>query len=253
MLFRSNLELNKACLRSIFERTDYPNYEVIVVDNASTDGTPRWLAEAAAGEPRLRVICNGDNRGFAGANNQGLRAARGECLCLLNNDTQVSRGWLATLINHLRNAPELGAVGPVSNMVGNEAIVPVAYQHIEDMPKWVEQYCREHDGETVPINMLGFFCVVMRRAVYEKVGDLDERFGLGYFEDDDYCRRIRRQGYELRFVRDAFVHHWQGASFRLLGMDCREDVFQENRAKFEAKWSVDKEVDDGCVAARVLS
>ena len=163
------------------------------------------------------MIRNADNRGFSAANNQGLRAARGEFLCLLNNDTLVTRGWLSTLIGHLRKMPGTGMVGPVSNMVGNEAKIPVGYTAIEDMPRWAADYCRRHDGETFPMEMLGFFCVVLRREVYEKVGEMDEQFGVGYFEDTDYCCRAARQGYELRCARDAFVHHWQGASFRLLG------------------------------------
>jgi len=235
----NNLALNQGCLQSIFGKTDWPNFEVLVVDNASSDGTAQWLLQEAAHEPRLRVILNTDNRGFSAANNQGLRAAHGEHLCLLNNDTVVTRGWLSTLIGHLRKTPELGMIGPVSNMVGNEAKIPVGYAEIAKMPPWAAAHCRQHDGETVPIIMLGFFCVVLCREVYEKVGELDEQFGTGYFEDTDYCCRVRRQGYELRYALDAFVHHWQGASFRLLGDDGFTEIYQNNQQLFEAKWGSD--------------
>jgi GT2 family glycosyltransferase len=235
----NNLGLTQMCLESLFRETDYPNYEVIVIDNASHDGTPEWLVEQAATEPRLRVICNADNRGFAGANNQALRIARGKFLCLLNNDTVVTRGWLSTLIGHLRKSPTTGMVGPVSNMVGNKAKIPVDYESIEEMPHWAADYCRRHDGQTMPMQMLGFFCVVCRRDLYEKVGDLDEQFGVGYFEDTDYCHRIRCQGFELRCARDAFVHHWQSASFRQLGQERHAHIFQQNRRLFEAKWGAD--------------
>ena len=232
----NNLGLTQMCLESIFRDTEYPNYEVIVVDNASRDGTAEWLAEEARREPRLRVIYNADNRGFSAANNQGLHVARGEFLCLLNNDTVVTPGWLSTLIGHLRETPRLGLVGPVSNMVGNEAIVPVGYKNLSDMQRWAERYCRRHDGQTVPMTMLGFFCVVMPRAAYDKVGDMDERFGIGCFEDDDYCCRVLEAGYEMCFVRDAFVHHFQGASFKLLGKAAYQEVFEQNRRKYEEKW-----------------
>ena len=77
----------------------------------------------------------------------------------------------------------------------------------------------------------------MRREVYQQVGDLDEQFGLGYFEDDDYCHRDPTEGYELCFARDAFVHHWHGASFKLLGRPgSMQGGFQTNRRKYEAKW-----------------
>ncbi len=238
----NNLELNKACLDSIFRRTDYPRYEIIVVDNGSTDGTADWLAEIAKDEPKLRVILNRENRGYAGANNQALEQARGEYLCLLNNDTVVTHGWLSTLIRHLQKIPGLGLAGPVSNSVGNDAKIPVDYRNLASMPGWAAHYCRKHDGQTVPIDMLGFFCAVMPRSVYETVGPLDERFGLGYFEDDDYCFRVRRHGYAIRFARDAFVHHWKEASFNLLGENRYRRLYFENRRKFEAKWREDRSV-----------
>ena len=136
------------------------------------------------------MICNADNRGFSGANNQGLRAAHGKFLCLLNNDTVVTRGWLSTMIEHLRKMPRAGMVGPVSNMVGNEAKIPVGYTAIADMPRWAADYCRQHDGETQAMKMLGFFCVLLRRELYEQVGEMDEQFGVGFFEDTDYCYRV---------------------------------------------------------------
>jgi GT2 family glycosyltransferase len=235
----NNLTLTQMCLESVFRDTDYPNYEVIAVDNASHDGTAEWLAEEATCEPRLHVICNADNRGFSGANNQGLRAARGEFLCLLNNDTVVSRGWLSAMIEHLRKTPRVGMIGPVSNMVGNEAKIPVGYTAIADMPGWAADYCRRHDGETMAMKMLGFFCVLLRREVYEKVGEMDEQFGAGYFEDTDYCYRVTRAGYELLCARDAFVHHWQGASFRLLGDDNHAKIYKQNQLLFETKWGAE--------------
>ncbi len=235
----NNLHLNQSCLESVFRDTDWPNFEVIVVDNASSDGTAEWLAEEEARRPNLRVILNKENLGFAAANNQGLRAARGEFLCLLNNDTVVARGWLSTMIGHLRAMPEAGMIGPVSNMVGNEAKVPVGYSTIGEMPRWAAEYCRRHDGETFQMKMLGFFCVMFRREVYEKIGELDERFGVGYFEDTDYCYRVRREGYELRCARDAFVHHWQGASFRLLGEGAFAGIYRENQQLFESKWGTE--------------
>jgi GT2 family glycosyltransferase/glycosyltransferase involved in cell wall biosynthesis len=235
----NNLALTQMCLESVFRETDYPNYEVIAVDNASHDGAAEWLVEAAMHEPRLRVIRNADNRGFSGANNQGLRAARGQFLCLLNNDTVATRGWLSTMIGHLRTMPGVGMVGPVSNMVGNEAKIPVGYTAIEEMPRWAAEYCRQHDGETFAMKMLGFFCVLLRREVYEKVGEMDEQFGVGYFEDTDYCCRTARAGYELRCARDSFVHHWQGASFRLLGTESHAHIYQQNQRLFESKWGAD--------------
>jgi GT2 family glycosyltransferase/glycosyltransferase involved in cell wall biosynthesis/SAM-dependent methyltransferase len=238
----NNLALNRQCLESVYERTDWPNFEVLVVDNASSDGTPEYLAEALAEHPTLRVVLNDTNEGFARANNIALARARGDVLVLLNNDTVVSRGWLSTLVRHLRRDPGLGMVGPVSNAVGNEARIPVGYRDVADMPAWAAEHVRRHDGETFEIPMLGMFCVAVRRDVYEKVGPLDERFEIGMFEDDDYAHRVRAAGYSLRCARDAFVHHWQKASFDLIGGPARYfGLYQRNRRRFEEKWG--REVD----------
>ena len=87
--------------------------------------------------------------------------------------------------------------------------------------------------------MLGFFCAMFRRDVYEKIGELDEQFGVGYFEDTDYCYRAQREGFELRCARDAFVHHWKGASFRLLDDDVFAGIYRDNQELFEAKWGTE--------------
>ena len=232
----NSLELNRLCIESVFARTEWPNFEVIVVDNASSDGTTRYLTEAEKLFPNLQVILNSTNLGFAPANNIGLEQATGEYLVLLNNDTIVTRGWLSALIRRLDSDPNIGLVGPVTNAIANEARIEVGYQRINEMTSWAASYVREHDGEAFPMQMLAMFCVAMRRELLDQVGPLDERFGVGMFEDDDYCRRIRNLGYSLVCARDSFIHHWQRASFRLLGEDEYLRVYHENRRKYEIKW-----------------
>lgn len=235
----NNVEINALCFETLFGRMDWPNAEVIVVDNASQDGTVALLRELESRHANLRVICDDRNLGFAPANNVGLKQASGEFIVLLNNDTVTPRGWLAALIRHLVARPSIGLIGPVSNAVGNEAKIDVGYTDVRDMPAWAAKYVRAHDGETFSIRMLGMFCVAMRRAVFEQVGPLDERFAVGMFEDDDYSRRVRDLGLELVCARDAFVHHWQKASFRLLGDEAYERLFNENRQRYREKWGED--------------
>lgn len=232
----NNWPLTRMCLESVFARTEYPRYEVIVVDNASADGTVEALREMAATRPGFRLIENRDNRGFAAANNQALAEARGDILCLLNNDTVVPPGWLSPLVRALRRDPGLGLVGPVTNKIGNQAQISVGYGDVEEMPMWAAEFMAAHRDEAFDIPMLALFCAAMRRDVWERVGGLDERFGIGMFEDDDFCRRIRQGGYALRCVRGSFVHHWQRASFRLLGEQAYQELFERNRAAFLEKW-----------------
>ena len=96
-----NRELNRLCLDSLLARTEWPNLEVLVVDNGSTDGTRELLEAAAARDARVRPILFDENRGFPAAANAGLAEARGQSLVLLNNDTVVTRGWATSLLRHL--------------------------------------------------------------------------------------------------------------------------------------------------------
>ena len=233
----NNWDLNHQCLDSVLSNTDYPRIEVIVVDNGSTDATPELLRSMAANEPRLKVILNQFNKGFAEANNQALAIAAGDFLCLLNNDTVVAGPWLSTLVRHLELDPKIGLIGPVTNACGNEAQITVGYEQITDMPNWAKEHCHRHRGELTDISMLAFFCVVMPRAVYQIVGPLDERFAVGMFEDDDYNDRIRANDYTIKLAHDCFVHHWQKRSFRLLGEEEYLRIYRENQARYREKRS----------------
>ena len=236
----NNLELNRLCLESIYARTEWPNFEVIVVDNASVDGTPDYLREAELQFPNLQVVLNSSNLGFAAANNIGLQKATGEFLVLLNNDTVVTRGWLSNLIRHLNRDPTIGLIGPVTNRIGNEAKVDVDYEDLADMPEWAARFVRQHDDQVFPIPMLAMFCVAMKREAFEEVGFLDEQFGIGMFEDDDYAHRMRINGRRLVCAADVFIHHFGEAAFNKLKADGRYDaLFAENRRRYEEKWDME--------------
>ena len=232
----NNLSLTRMCLDSIWKNTAYPNFEIVIVDNGSSDGTREMLREEARAHDNVTTVENEANRGFAAACNQAIARARGQVLCFLNNDTVVTRGWLSTMVASLRRNPRAGLVGPVSNAVGNEARVQPGYASVDEMPEWASSWTREHAGEALELPMLALFCAAMRREVRDEVGDLDERFEVGMFEDDDYCRRIRRAGYKLYCLRDVFVHHWQRASFRLLGEEAFQQIYEKNKAIYRAKW-----------------
>lgn len=232
----NNLEFTKACLHSLAVYSDYPALEIIVVDNASSDGSVDYLKAWLADNPGHQVILNDDNRGFAAANNQGLLRAKGEYLVLLNNDAFVTPGWVATLINHLRRDPTIGLIGPVTNNIGNEAKINIAYASMADMLTTYTGYTHRHIGEELPLRTAAFFCVMMPRGTYETVGPLDEAFGVGFFEDDDYCRRIEQARLRIVCAEDVFVHHHLSASFDKLKDHQRKSLFERNKAIYEAKW-----------------
>ena len=232
----NKLELTDACLHSLEKNTHYKNFEVIVVDNDSRDSTPDYLREWARRGENRRIILNADNRGFAAANNQGMKIARGEYLVLLNNDTYVTPGWLGTLVRHLKRDSAVGIVGPVTNNIGNESKIQISYDSMAEMEYAARVYTSSHLGEVMPLHTAAFFCVAFTRAIYEKVGDLDEAFGIGMFEDDDYCRRVQQIGHTVVCAEDVFIHHHHSASFNLMGMERRIKLFNENRRVYEGKW-----------------
>lgn len=232
----NNIELTKACLESLDKYSAYPALEVIVVDNASSDGSAEYLRQWVESGPNRQLILNNDNRGFAAANNLGLAAARGEYLVLLNNDTHVTPGWLGSLIGHLRRDQSIGLIGPVTNNIGNEAKIEIQYETMEQMIERSASFTRRHIGRNFYLRTAAFFCVGMSREVYEKVGPLDEAFGRGFFEDDDYCRRVEGLGLRVACAEDVFVHHHLSASFNKLKVADRQALFEQNKAIYEAKW-----------------
>lgn len=232
----NNLDLTKKCLFSIDKNSDFKNLEIIVVDNASADETPDYLKEWEKSGENRTVILNEENRGFAAGNNQGLESATGDYLVMLNNDTYVTPGWIRTLVSHIESDSSIGLIGPVTNNIGNEAKIDIQYSDMEDMQLKASEYTRRHLGEVFPIRTAAFFCVMIPREIYEIVGPLDEAFGRGFFEDDDYCRRIEQIGRRIVCAEDVFVHHHLSASFNKLKHKERQKLFEDNLKIYEEKW-----------------
>ncbi len=240
VLTYNNWVYTEACLQSLDASGDYPDLEIIVVDNASTDGSAErlttWRDQHAPPGQQRRLILNADNLGFAAGNNIGLQAASGEVLILLNNDTYVTPGWIRTLCAHFRTSPRLGLLGPVTNNIGNEAKIEIAYTDMTEMVEQARRYTLAHPGQRHPMRTVAFFCVAMPRKVFEAVGGLDECYGVGFFEDDDYCRRVEQAGWSVACADDVFVHHHLSASFNALGDDAKQHLFERNKALYEERW-----------------
>jgi GT2 family glycosyltransferase len=236
ILAHNNLALTKACLASLLEFTDYPNYELLLVDNASTDGSIDFFADLAKHHQHVRLVLNPSNLGFAAGNNAGIKTARGDFVVLLNNDTYCTRGWLRDLLRHLMKDQRLGAVGPVTNNIGNEARVALTYANMAEMAALARDYTSTHVRVLLEVKSVAFFCVALPRNVIDKVGLLDESFGLGFFEDDDYCQRIRQAGFRIGIADDVFIHHELSASFNALASTKRSELFQVNLKRYEDKW-----------------
>ena len=192
-----------ACLDSIRRSTPEP-HEVIVVDNGSTDGTRDRLRD----QTDVIVIAHGDDRGYATAANQGLKAAKGHFLVLLSTRTIATSGWLEPLCQALRDpSSAVGLVGPVTNGLCGEQQVEIPDAGSASREAFVRHWIETHRGQRVETDRLDGFCLGFSRPVLQRVGLLDEGTGDDGVVADDYCRRVLAAGYRAFFIEDAFVFH----------------------------------------------
>ncbi|HEX2282667.1 MAG TPA: glycosyltransferase family 2 protein [Thermomicrobiales bacterium] len=238
ILTHDNLAFSRMCLASLLENTDYPNYEIIVVDNASSDGTVEDLRRLAGSIPNVKVILNDHNAGFGPGNNQGLASATGEILVLLNNDTVVPHGWLTRLARHLDD-PAIGLIGPGTNRSCNEAQIDIPYQTYGEFRAVARAQGVQYERERLSIRMPMMFCVAFRRDTYELLGPLDERYEVGMFEDEDYALRAKAAGLQVAWTPEVYVHHAYHASIgKLLPTGDYMRLVKLNQGRFEEKWGI---------------
>ncbi len=180
----------QGCLRSIKKNTSYPNYEVIVVDNGSTDGSVAILRKLKKQGLLQELVLNRENKGFSAGNNQGFAAAKGSFFLMLNNDTTVTKNWLG-------NSMRL--------MLGDEAIAAVGCRLI-DLPFWKRKQYRLYPDREVKTTCGA--AMLIRKKVVEKIGALDaEHFSPIYGEETDWCFRARNAGYRIMETDKAIVVH----------------------------------------------
>lgn len=223
--------LTQLALQAVLRFTPWPNLEVIVVDNASPDGTAAACAAVAGQDRRVKILAQAANLGFPRAVNLALAAAKGELIGILNNDVVVTPGWWEGLADELLSHPYLAAVGPSTNAAGNLARQPARYQRLGELVATAWQ--RAATRRCVRVAQLGFFCVALRARAWRQLGGLDESFGLGYFEDADFCRRARRRGWQLACLRHCFVHHQQSAAFATLADAEVIALYERNRQLYK--------------------
>jgi GT2 family glycosyltransferase len=231
ILTHNKLKYTKLCIESIREYTNKNDYEIIIVDNHSTDGTVDWLNK----QLDIKTIFNEENDGFPKGCNQGIKIAEGDNVLLLNNDVVVTPNWLMNLNKCLYSSESIGAVGAVSNRCPYYQQINIEYNTIEEMICFAKKYNISDKNKWVERLKLIGFCICIKRKVIEEVGLLDEQFTPGNFEDDDYSLRIRKAKYRLMLCKDTFIHHYGNITF---GENpyAYYKILKTNQNKFEKKW-----------------
>jgi len=245
----NNLEYTKEAVRSILDYTDIP-YELIIIDNNSTDGTVEWLKELR-NEMYIKdgyihtIISNTENKGFPAAVNQGIKIAVGNFICILNNDIIVTDGWLENMLRYFEADKEIGIVGPLStNISGRQLDQDFNYdvelgneRHYELIKNHAKKIHENNFGEVLFFDrVIGH--IVIKRAVIDALGGYDERFSPGNYEDDDLCLRSRLAGFKSCIAQDVFVYHFKSKTFSKEPEKYRE-LLATNHMKFINKWGID--------------
>ncbi len=225
-----NLSLTTSCWTSIRKNTRIP-YELLIIDNGSTE--PIALDATLN---NYRCIRNDTNLGFAAAINQGIRNSQGEYVVLLNNDTVVTPGWLESMIKHIDRDSTIGIVAPLTNYANTEQRIPVDYHDEKELYRFSSKLAKRNRGQSRQLRKVIGMCMVIPRRVIEEIGLFDERFGIGNFEDDDFCLRARLAGYKVVCAQDSYIHHEGGKTFERIDLDYAA-LLKTNSEIYMKKWA----------------
>lgn len=208
-------------IKSLYEYTDTKLFELILVDNGSSDGTFEYLKRIETEKDNLTIIYNKENLGYSKGNNQGMKIAKGEFIALLNNDILLSPDWHIPLMEKLDN-PETALVSPFaiqSRFVKESNFLSVARK--------MKSNVQTNYDEVVKCD---FSCVMFKNNLINSIGYFDENFTPAYFEDDDFCVRSILAGYKNYISNQSYIYHKTSSTGKKLKE--REEIFNRNKEYF---------------------
>jgi GT2 family glycosyltransferase/GR25 family glycosyltransferase involved in LPS biosynthesis len=229
----NQLEYTKQCIESVLQNTVCDSYEVVVVNNASSDGTNEYLKELSYNNANVKVINNAENLGFSKGMNIGVRNSVGEYIILLNNDTIVSKDWDYSLIDLLEKDHDVFAVTPITNSSGNESMVSFEHTTPGDYFLKYTVNIKENINTAFEIKSLALFCGCFRANDFKNIGLLDENY-LNGWEDDDLYERINILNKKVIVSTQSCVYHFGNIT---VGNNNYLSNTNKNRLLFESKWN----------------
>jgi len=241
ILTYNNLAYNKGVLESIRKYTTQGTYEIIMIDNASTDGTREWLQD----QSNIKFVLNNENVGFPKGCNIGIAHAEADSdILLLNNDIEVTHNWLVNLQTALYSNANIGAVQGLEGTKFPQAkdkkgeIIDFLTKDTTDVHQFAIKNNVSDSSRWKYTNFLCGFCFLIKRDVLTQIGLLDEYFSPGFYEDDDMSFRILKAGYYLLKCYDCFIHHFGSQSFGENQIE-QLNLMNVNSRKFINKWGFD--------------
>ena len=217
----------KDCIDSIRKNTNI-DHRLILIDNASDLETQDYLETLAKeGGASVLLIRNDENLGFVKAVNQAIAASDAPFVCILNNDTIVTKDWLRIMMDIANRQDDIGIVNPSSNNLGQRP------EKGEPVELYADKLSSEA-GRFVELGACIGFCMLIKRALISRIGAFDEIYGMGNFEDTDFSRRAIKEGYRCVRACGAYVYHRESSSFNRI--KTFDDDFRRNREIFEFRW-----------------
>lgn len=232
LLCFNKLEYTKMCINSVLKNTYNQNYELIIVNNGSTDETCEYLNKIKSNN--VRIINNELNLGFSKGMNIGAKNCHGEYLILLNNDTIVGEGWDVELIKTLENDKNIFAVTPLTNFSGNETKIDLIHNSPNDFFKKVNEIQKNLFINYFEVKSLALFCACFRKKDFVNIKYLDENY-LNGWEDDDLYKKIEELNKSVAICTKSTVYHFGSIT---VGKNFFKNPNNSNRLFYEKKWNV---------------
>jgi O-antigen biosynthesis protein len=246
----NTLRFTKMCINSIIKYTTYP-YELIVIDNGSTDGTCKYLNKLKkrliiSNKRSLRAfkpVINNRNLGVSAALNHGIGISKGQYVCYLNNDVIVTVEWLEGLIKCAESDERIGIVGCSTNMAKNSAgLFPktAGLRNIKEIQKTAAAISILRRGQYEKAHFIYGFCMLIKRCIIDKIGLFDESFYPCGGDDLDYSIRVKKAGYWLINAGDVFIFHFFSKATKSAKFSSKyngiDSITESAKAIFLKKW-----------------
>jgi Predicted glycosyltransferases len=234
VLAYNHLEYTKQCIESIYRYTSPMNFELITVNNGSTDGTDEYFRNL----PNRKKISLPENIGVCKAFNLGFQIAEGKYILNVSNDIVVTTRWLENLIFCMDTDPKVGMIVPICDASCNYQQIELPYRTMDEMQSAAERYNVSNPDLWEERLKLSNYAGIYRGEILRALGGFDEAFNPGSYDDDAICFSIRRLGYKVILAKDTFVHHFGAKTFNE-EYEKDKNLLIRNKSLFIEKFGVD--------------
>lgn len=248
ILCYNNNELTKQAIETLINSLEDTyidqGIEIIVVDNGSVDSTEEVVKNIILSniKEKIEIVYVGlmENMGYPVGINIGLSHCRGEIIGVLNNDLIFPNNWFNGLVEVLETDETIGVAAPYLSYAYGIQRTDVRLYSIDEINSFSKEFISKNKGKITYITRVIGACMIIKRQVLEEVGGNDFFFGIGHFDDDDWCLRIRIAGYKIAVVGSSFVYHMGSKTFKTVKENINHFV-SINRSKFYRKWKLTKD------------